>query len=86
VTLGILTAAEHDQIESQLREGLAADGSQLGADTLLGRFEFLADQTGVTIAFALCPHVVLVSAWLHTGGLHHALPRNGETGMSVIVA
>ena len=86
MALGVLAAAEDDQVERQLREGPAADRSNLGADALLGRFEFLADQTGVAIALAFGPHVVLVSARLHSCRLYHALPGDCEAGVSVIVA
>ena len=86
MALGILAAAEDDEVERQLREGPAADRSDLGADAFLGWFELLADQTGVTVALAFCPHSILISAWLHACGLNHAFPGDCEAGVSVIVA
>ena len=85
MALGVFATGEDDEVEGELGERSAAYGPELGADALLGRFEFLADQTGVAIALAFGPHVVLVSARLHSCRLYHALPGDCEAGMSVIV-
>ena len=86
MSLAVLAAAEHDEVEGELRERSAANAAEFGADTLLGRFELLTHYAGVAVVLAFSPHGVFVFAWSHSRGLHHALPREREAGMRAIVA